>query len=351
MSDMMVDYDIFGAKGVKIEIPKAVFPTKEELDLMDQTVPGSQHGWFESSYKKRRLHYCCWVPEGEVKGVVVFCHGISSYCWKGTVIDDQKLSTSLMVDSFLRKGVAVYSFDYLGHGFSEGTRFFIPDWQNNKQDIVNFCNLAASKHPTTVPFFLGGESYGGCLAIHVARYFQDKPEAGPSNFDSILLVAPAIIGDLPPFPVYQILRYGLAPLFPKWIPFFMPNPISPDRIWRNEKVLKQRTSHRYREMGIDGGGLPFRLGTALNLVVALEEVRKEAVPGLNVPFCAVHGTADYGVPIEGSMYLVEHCATPDNKREFHELQGAYHDIFCDPLAEEAMGRWLDFVQKRIDSKA
>lgn len=344
-------YDIFGAKGVNIEIPKEVFPTKEELDEMEQKVSGTKHGWFESSYKKRRLHYCSWVPSGEVKGVVVFCHGVSSHCWKGTIVHDQKLASSLMVDSFLSRGIAVYTFDYLGHGFSEGTRYYIPDWQNNMQDVINFCNLAAEKHATNIPIFLGGESYGGCLAIHVAKHFQENPEAGPSNFDSILLSAPAIIGDLPPFPVYQILRYLLAPLFPKWVPFFMPNPISPDRIWRNEEVLKQRTSHRYREMGIDGGGLPFRLGTALNLVVALEQVRKEAIPGLKAPLCTVHGTADFGVPIEGSVYLVKNCATPDDKRELHEIEGAYHDIFCDPRAEEAMNHWLTFVQKRIDGKA
>lgn len=342
-------YDIFGAKGINIEIPQDVFPTKAELDLMDALVPGGEHGWFKSSYQNSRLHYQSWIPTGQVKGVVVYCHGVHSNCTKGTIINGQKFSTSLQVDSFHRIGCAFYTFDCLGHGFSEGTRFLIPDWHVNKQDVINFCNLVANQHSKDIPFFLSGDSYGGCLAIHVARHFQDHPEDGPSNFDSILLTAPAIVGDLPPFPKLQILRYGLAPLFPKWTPFFMPNPISPDRLWRHPDILKERSSQRYLEMGLDGSGLPYRLGTAVNLIMALEEVRNKVIPGLTVPFCTVHGTADDGVPMEGSIYLVENCGTPSEQREFHRIEGACHDLLADPLAEEVIGHWIHFVQKRMAS--
>jgi len=343
-------YDIFGAKGINIEIPQDVFPTKQELELMDELVPGGEHGWFESSYKHSRLHYQSWIPPGEVKGVVVFCHGVHSNCSKGAIINGKKFSTSLQVDSFHRLGCAFYAFDYLGHGFSEGTRFLIPDWNVNKQDVINFCNHAARKHANDIPFFLVGDSYGGCLAIHVARHFQDHPEDGPSNFDSILLTAPAILVELPPFPKYQILRYGLAPLFPKWTPFFMPNPMTPERLWRHPDILKERTSQRYLEMGLDGSGLPYRLGTAVNLGMALEEVRSKAIPGLKTPFCTIHGTADDGVPMAGSIFLVENCGTPGEEREFHRIEGACHDLLADPLAEEVIGYWISFVQKRLASR-
>jgi pimeloyl-ACP methyl ester carboxylesterase len=119
--------------------------------------------------------------------------------------------------------------------------------------------MVADRHAKDIPFFLSGESYGGTLTIHVAKHFQDHPADGPSNFDSFLLVAPAVVADMPPFPVYQILRYILAPRYPNWVPFFMPNPISPDRIWRDDAVRKARTEHRYKEMMIDAGGLPLKL--------------------------------------------------------------------------------------------
>jgi alpha-beta hydrolase superfamily lysophospholipase len=204
----------------------------------------------------------------------------------------------------------------------------------------------ADKHDKDIPFFLQGESYGGCLTIHAAKQFQEDPSSGPSNFDSILLVAPAIEGDLPPFPVYQILRYGLAPLFPKWKPSFMPNPISADRIWKDEEVRKIRSSARSMEMGLEGAGSPFLLGTAVHLAEALEEVRNNAIPGLKVPFCILHGTEDYGVMIQGSEFMMDKAETSMDDKEFHRIEGGYHDLLGDPLAEECMEHTLKWIHKR-----
>ena len=78
----------------------------------------------------------------------------------------------------------------------------------------------------------------------------------------------------------------------------------------------------------------------------MEAVRDKAIPGLDVPFCIVHGTEDHGVPIEGSEYLMEKSTTPDDGREFHRLDGAYHDLFGDPAAELAIGLWISFMDKR-----
>ncbi len=102
-------------------------------------------------------------------------------------------------------------------------------------------------------------------------------------------------------------------------------------------------------MGLDGSGLAYRLGTAVNLVRALEEVRSNVIPGLTVLFCTVHGTADDGVPIEGSVFLVENSGTPRQQQEFHRIEDAFHDLFADPLAEQVMGHWTNFVQKRLAS--
>ena len=81
-------------------------------------------------------------------------------------------------------------------------------------DVINFVKLVAGKHPANIPLFVSGESFGGCLALLASKYFQDHPHEAPSNFDSTLLICPAIDGDLPPLPVYLLLRYVLAPMFP-----------------------------------------------------------------------------------------------------------------------------------------
>ena len=91
-------YDIFGSKGINIEIPEEVFPTKEELATMEQKLPGGEHGFFESCDNGQKLHYMSWVPSGEVKGVLVYLHGVNTHSWKGMVIEDRKLAMSLVVD-------------------------------------------------------------------------------------------------------------------------------------------------------------------------------------------------------------------------------------------------------------
>jgi alpha-beta hydrolase superfamily lysophospholipase len=352
----MPKYKIFGAEP-DIEIPKDCFIKDDELEKMEASMPGCEHGWFNSVYQDAKLHYRKWLPPNGVKpkGIVVFMHGIAVSCSKladkNSNGDNRKLNMSLEAQVLVeQQGCALYAFEQYGHGFSEGTRFLIPQtWQNNLQDYVNFCNLVADEHDKDIPLFLQGESYGGCLTIHAAKQFQNDPSSGPSNFDSILLVAPAIQGDLPPTPVYQILRYGLAPLFPKWTPSFMPNPISPDRIWRDEEVRKVRSSSRFMEMGLEGGGAPFLLGTALNLALALEEVRNHAIPGLKVPFLILHGTCDYGVMIQGSEFMMDKTETPLDDKQLHRIEGGYHDLLGDPLAEECMDHIRRWVLKRTKS--
>lgn len=290
----MVKHTVFGVER-DLDIPVEVFPTPEEIEEMEQAIRMCEHGWFESSFQKAKLHYRKFLPPSgrEPKAVVIWMHGISSHSGNAYVchqhLHQQKsrpLNTGLLAEVFPQaNNIALYMFDLYGHGYSEGLRWLIPEsWETNKKDYIAFCNLVAKEHPT-IPLFLGGESYGGNLTLHVAKHFQEHPSEGPSTFDSVFLTAPAIVGDLPPYPVYFLLRYCLAPLYPKWRPFFMPNPISPERIWRDEEVRKYHTRPRHYEMKLDGGGIPFRLGTAVNLVLALEVVRKDVIPGFKVPFC------------------------------------------------------------------
>jgi alpha-beta hydrolase superfamily lysophospholipase len=223
----------------------------------------------------------------------------------------------------------------------------------NVNDNVAFCNLVASLHEDDddddIPIILLGESYGCTVSIMTARKFQDDPSCGPKNFDSVILIAPAIMGDMPPYPVYLVLRYVLAPSFPAWSPFFMPNPVSAERIWKDPQVLARRTAPRWKEMMVDGSGRPFRLGTAVGLVVSMETVKAE-MSGFKVPYCIVHGTEDAAVLLAGSEYMWDKAATPAKDRAFKRQEGGYHDLFSDPTAEDSVQFTVDYIKKRIAAK-
>ena len=328
--------------GVERAVDVANFPNETELAQLEENLSSGEHGWFDSVSEGAKLHYRKFVP-AKPKAVLVYMHGIATHAGKGAKVNGRKLNLSLISDVCLKEGIALYAFDLYGHGFSEGTRVYVPSYLENMKDYVNFCHMAAKEHPS-VPLVLMGESYGCCLTQLVARQFQDDPASGPSTFDSIILTAPAFDVDLPPYPVYLLLRYGFAPMAPKWRPFFMPNPISADRIWRDKDVLKVMTSDLYRK--IDGSGIPLRLGTAVNVVVAVKECYNKAIPGFKVPYCIIHGTNDYGVRIEGSDYMWKTAVIEE--RAFHRKEGAYHDLFADPTAEENMQHVVDWVKSRLN---
>lgn len=152
----------------------------------------------------------------------------------------------------------------------------------------------------------------------------------------------------------------------------MPNPVTHERIWRDKEVLMKRTEKRYIEMCVDGSGKAFRLGTAANLLDAMEEVREKTIPGFNIPFCLIHGDMDAGVPVDGSDYmwyvdvavqftknlvlsrrpltrtsLRATVDTPMADRVYHRVEGGYHDMLSDPFAEEAMEHCVAFINDRV----
>lgn len=113
-------------------------------------------------------------------------------------------------------------------------------------------------------------------------------------------------------------------------------------------MLAHFTSPEYKKSGLDGRGAKMRLGTALGCVLAIEKVHNKAIPGLTVPFCIFHGTADIGVKIKGSQHMMEMASTPEEDKELHPIEGSFHESLADPLvAEECIGHWMKFVDKRL----
>lgn len=338
-------YTLWG-KDVELDIPKEAFPTDAEIQAMEDALPEcQQHGWFESN--GAQLHYRKFMPPEQPRGVVVYQHGILAHTGNAFILNDgRKVNSALMADSFNKAGYALYALDMLGHGFSEGLRWFVPDWKVNRDDLDNFTRFVASENPG-IPLFLFGESYGSTTALHLARKWQDSDNA-PEKFAGVVVIAPAIVSDMPPYPVVFTLRYILAPIFPRWVPFFMPNPVSADRIWRETEVRDIHEDPRWLEMGLDGGGRPFRLRTAVSLTNALEVAREDTIPGLDVPFCAIHGTNDVAVPVEGTDMLEQMAATPVEDRAVYRIDGAFHDLLSDPKSQEVMGYIIKFINDRAE---
>lgn len=125
---------------------------------------------------------------------------------------------------------------------------------------------------------------------------------------------------------------------------------APDRIWSEEEVKAKQTDPKIREEGLQAIGLPFRLGTAVALLSALESVRKDSIPGLNIPFCVAHGDDDGGVPIEGTEdYLLAKSSTKAEDKMFLKAQGK-HDLMAEPMGEEYLNKIISWMNERESKK-
>ena len=106
-----------------------------------------------------RIHHHCWPPDGEPRGIVVFCHGGFG--------EHLGLYESLAL-RLNAEGVAVHALDAIGHGRSDGERDFMASWDDYVDDARTLANLALAEHPDR-PLVLMGHSGGALAALLLAQ--------------------------------------------------------------------------------------------------------------------------------------------------------------------------------------
>jgi acylglycerol lipase len=114
-----------------------------------------------------RIHHTAWLPAGDVRAVVVFCHGgfgehVGLY---------ETLGRRLAAD-----GIALHALDAIGHGRSDGERDLMPSWDVYVDDARTLAGLAQAQHPGR-PLVLMGHSAGGVAALLLAQRSPDLAEA------------------------------------------------------------------------------------------------------------------------------------------------------------------------------
>mmetsp|Transcript_3809 Transcript_3809/g.6502 ORF Transcript_3809/g.6502 Transcript_3809/m.6502 type:complete len:385 (-) Transcript_3809:133-1287(-) len=347
-------YELWGKK-VQLAIPKDCFPTDEELKTLHAPLqPHCQHKWFKSQFQGGALLHYMQLTSTETpkKGIIVFQHGIQANGGTAHVLrDGRKTDMALLQEYCQQQDFALYSLDMYGHGFSEGPRMLVKSYKENRNDLGDFCSMVAGENAEGIPLFVVGHSYGGNVTLHLGKYWQDNPTEKPTGFAGIILLAPAVVADLPPKPILNILRNRLAPHHPYWIPFFMPNPVTAKRVWRDPEVYKLAMHPKKDVWGIDDSTKPLCLETGVQLLDAMEALKNDVIPHLTIPFSAIHGVADKAVLVESTRHLEKFAKTPESDRSVVYLKEAVHAILSDPCANEAMDAMNQFIQKRIENMA
>lgn len=357
---------VFGVER-NIDVPVDQFPSLERQVELEapMTADNCQHGWFESTFtgtKKKQpktihLHYRYFLPSTSTpKGVAIFAHGLQNHSGCAYIMPESqdKRNMAAITSELLQRDFAIYAFDFIGHGYSEGKRHVMPSAEVLIDDYLKFVALVVEKHPNNVPLFFMGESLGGNLSLHVARYLQDHPDQHPPNlnFMGMVLIAPAIYPTNIYLPMQLLLKTIVTPFVPSWRPpSIIPSPVGIHNLWRDP----ERIAIGSKPNGIEA--LPSQQPPYLSLLtlcVLMRRVRDTTIPGLGrVPFFVAHGAKDVAIPMVGSEWLVEQAIQAGLSPEDCTLQiypDALHDLLSEPEAEEMMTFVADWMCQRIDKK-
>ena len=276
---------------------------------------------FVVNNRNQKLHVRTSWPEGQVRAIVVFCHGYGGHCSRPWVPYFQKQLTD--------HGYAFVGLDWHAFGYSDGIyKAFNASPDDFIDDLMSLLHalytprahkghlnktafsVSTSSSTTAVPppFFLQGFSMGGPVVLVVGHHLKQSEPTIAANFKGFVLLAPALAVNRPPPAIVAILDYVVVPLFgssPIWFHKPPDHTLSwTDKHYMNYCILDgQDTTNG---LGY-GGGMRFRTASTILQMVARA---KAATPHTTVPYLVLHDPEDKVTFFSGSQ-------------EFFDLSGKY----------------------------
>jgi acylglycerol lipase len=258
-----------------------------------------------------QLYRQAWIPDGEVRAVVVIAHGVSEHSGRY-----HHVAAPLAAE-----GYAVHALDHRGHGRSEGDRAFVQRLGNVIADLQSLIEATRATHEG-VPVFLLGHSMGGLVACHHALTHQQ-------SLSGLILSGP-----LAALEAASPLRRWAARMLSALTPRMGVIGIDSALISRDPEVVKA-----YREDPlVFHGKLPARTVSELEQGISALPRRVQAI---TVPTLIMYGSRDGLCPPAGSIMVHERIGARD--KTMRVFDGLYHEIFNEPEQEQvirALRAWL-----------
>jgi acylglycerol lipase len=273
----------------------------------------------QSTFKGQRdveLFCQSWLPQGDPSAVVVIAHGIAEHS-----------SRYSRFANFLASGnLAVYSFDYRGHGKSPGQKGYVEHFSYFEKDLSGFVNLVTGLYPQK-KIFLFGHSMGAIVSLAYAAEYPVQL-AGLIVSGTALRIRPA----LPT--VFRATLLLLAAAFPR-MPF---SKLESSTLSRDRGVVD---SYDHDPL-VFRGKLTARI--AIELVWEMRRVEK-LLPRIRLPIYIVHGGEDHLSLPEGARLVFDRVGSKD--KEIKLYPGLFHEILNEPENQTVMEDIGDWLKRRL----
>lgn len=258
------------------------------------------------------LHGARWEVE-HPQAALLIVHGYAEHCMRYDSI----------AQHFNNQGISVYGYDHRGHGRSPGAMGYVASFDTLVDDL-DVALKDAQARVGDVPFFIWGHSMGGLLlALYTIR---NSPQATGLIFSSA-----SVKMDENTAPLLQKVLGVLATIAPR-LPVLQ---LEADAISR----IPEEVQKYIDDPLVYTGKLQARTGN--EMVKATKEVQQN-LSEIQLPFLAMHGTADRIVKSDASQLLYDEATAEDKTLKFYE--GAYHEIHNDLDRDEfieSMTKWIE----------
>ena len=144
-----------------------------------------------------KLHLQKWLPDDEPKAIILLVHGYAEHAGRYQYFDYHCVA----------RGYAVFAIDHWGHGRSDGTPGYVPDFSVFHDGVDQLKAFAKQEFPA-LPIILVGHSMGGLIS---ATYLLSEQ----SNFSACVLSGPAIKAAEEPSAFLKAISGFLSRFFPK----------------------------------------------------------------------------------------------------------------------------------------
>ncbi len=263
-------------------------------------------------YQNLNLYYQCWLPSNKPRAILLVVHGLAEH--SGRYLN--------LVNHFVPRSYAVYSFDYRGHGKSPGLPGYVDRFSDYINDLQAFGDMVRKNHHDS-RLFLVGHSIGGTIAITYATQHQDE-------LDGLVVSGATLQVGASVSPVMIMAARVLSCLLPK----AGLDIIDATAISRDQNVVAAYTNDPlvYR------GKIRARLGA--EIIKAIQKLPLQ-MARINLPILIMHGSADRLSDPSGSQILYQRVSSGDKTLKLYD--GCYHEIFNEPERQQVfadMEAWL-----------
>ena len=252
-----------------------------------------------TSVRNTSIYYQAWLPEGKTKAVLLIVHGVGEYSGR----------YSNMVNHFVPLGYAIYGWDHIGHGKSDGEREVIKGFNDFTDPLTTYCKMIKEWHPG-VPVFVFGHSLGALiLPFYLLDYQADfkgavisaPPTKIPANISPMTITLGKILSAIAP-------RTGILGLDTSGL--------SHDQEVVDAYVNDPLVFHGKITACISAG-----------MLLAMLRVNDEAGK-ISLPLFIIQGSADRIVDPAGAQLFYDMVGSKDKTLKIYE--GLYHEVHNEP---------------------